>query len=110
MKIVIYVILTLLQLNLSSTLYSSVQAAPLKKVRILLIPLDNRPPCLQFTQKMGLIGNAQVVQPPDNFLGNFTTPGQSDKIVAWLLKQNLKSFNAAIISLDMIGADKECRT
>ena len=71
--------------------------------RILFVPLDDRPPCLQFTQKMGLIGDAEVVAPPKELLGRFTTAGDSDKIVAWLQKQDLKTFDAAIISLDMVS-------
>ncbi|QIP17014.1 DUF4127 family protein [Spirosoma aureum] len=76
---------------------------PAYNARILLIPLDDRPPCLQFTQRMGLIGDAQVVTPPLELLGRFTTPGQSDKIISWLQEQDLKSFDAAIIALDMLA-------
>jgi hypothetical protein len=71
-------------------------------VKILFIPLDDRPPCLQFTQKMGLIGDAEVVAPPKELLGRFTTAGQSDRIITWLLQQDLRSFNAAVISIDML--------
>ncbi|MCA1604936.1 MAG: DUF4127 family protein, partial [Acidobacteria bacterium] len=28
--------------------------------RVLLIPLDDRPPCLQFTQLIGRIGDAEI--------------------------------------------------
>jgi len=72
-------------------------------VRILFVPLDDRPPCLQFTQKMALIGDVDLISPPNDLLGRFTTPGQSDKIIAWLQNQDLKSFDAAIISLDMLA-------
>ncbi|WP_345955479.1 DUF4127 family protein [Mucilaginibacter sp. PAMB04168] len=82
---------------------ASAQNASNYRTRVLLIPLDDRPPCLQFTQKMGLIGNAEVVSPPKELLGNFTTPGQPEKIIAWLNKQNFKMFNAAVISLDMLA-------
>lgn len=69
--------------------------------RVLLVPLDDRPPCLQFPVRMGRIGDAEVVAPPKELLGKFTTPGQSDKIGEWLKAQDLKRFDAAIISLDM---------
>ena len=71
--------------------------------KFILIPLDDRAPCLQFTQKMGLIANAEVIAPPIEILGNFMVPGQSDKIISWLEKQDLKSFDGAIISFDMIS-------
>lgn len=78
------------------------QVAPKPAVKVLFIPLDDRPPCLQFTQQMGMIGDAEVVTPPKELLGRFTVAGQSDKIVEWLHKQDFRSFNAAIISLDML--------
>lgn len=71
--------------------------------RILLIPLDDRPPCLQFPTKMGLIANAEIVTPPRPLLGRFTNFGKSDAINTWLEKQDWKSFDAAIISLDMLA-------
>jgi hypothetical protein len=90
---------------LSFFLCSSVHAQKTAKytTKILLIPLDDRPPCLQFTQKMGLIGDAEVIAPPIQLLGNFNTPGQSDQIINWLKKQDLKSYDAAVISLDMLS-------
>jgi hypothetical protein len=74
-----------------------------QRTKILLIPMDERPPCLQFTEKMGLIGDAEVVSPPKELLGKFTVPGQSDKIISWLQGQDLKSFDAAIVSVDMLA-------
>lgn len=81
----------------------SLSAQKTSSSKILFIPLDDRPPCLQFTQKMGEIGNAIVVAPPATLLGNFTTPGQAGKIIDWLKSQDLKSFDAAIISIDMLA-------
>ncbi|HVF47844.1 MAG TPA: DUF4127 family protein [Pyrinomonadaceae bacterium] len=71
--------------------------------RILLIPMDDRPPCLQFPVRMGMIGDATIVTPPKDLLGRFTTPGQSDRIISWLKAQNMRSFDAAIVSLDMVA-------
>jgi hypothetical protein len=71
--------------------------------RILLIPLDDRPPCLQMPVKMGLIGDGEVVAPPRAMLGRFTEFGKSDEIVKWIRKQDLRSFDAAIVSVDMLA-------
>lgn len=71
--------------------------------RVLLIPLDDRPPCLQFPVKMGLVSDVEVVTPPRELLGRFTDAGRSDEIVQWIRKQNLNSFDAAIISVDMLA-------
>lgn len=87
---------------ISIALSTSAQLPPKHSTTILLIPLDDRPPCLQFTQRMGLIGDTKIITPPKEYLGWFTTPGQSDKIINWIKSQDLKSFDAAIVSLDMI--------
>jgi hypothetical protein len=79
------------------------QSQPKMSSRILLIPLDDRPPCLQFPVKMGLIGDAEIVTPPKELLGRFTEPGNSDQIIKWLKTQNLKTFDAAIVSVDMLA-------
>lgn len=71
--------------------------------KILLIPLDDRPPCLQFPVKMGLIGDAEIVAPPMELLGKFTDAGKSDQIIEWIKKQDLKTFDAAIVSVDMLA-------
>lgn len=96
-KQILFVLIAAFLLSLTS--YTQTQQK--MSARILLIPLDDRPPCLQFTVKIGLIGDAEIVTPPSELLGKFTTPGQSDKIVEWLKAQDLKSFDAAIVSLDM---------
>ncbi len=82
---------------------ASAQTPPKMSSRILLIPLDDRPPCLQFPVKMGLIGDAEIVTPPRELLGRFTEFGKSDEIIKWLKTQNLKSFDAAIVSIDMLA-------
>lgn len=87
---------------LFAVFYAFAQGSPKPSVRVLFIPLDDRPPCLQFTQQMGAIGKADVITPPKELLGRFTTAGQSYKIIEWLQKQDLGSFTAAIISLDML--------
>lgn len=74
-----------------------------KKCKVLFIPLDDRPPCLQFPEKMGLIGDIKLVSPPKEMLGKFTTLGKSDKIIEWIYSQNLEEFDAAIISIDMLA-------
>ena len=74
-----------------------------QRKRILFIPLDDRPPCLQFTERMGTIGLTDVISPPRGLLGKFTKPGDPDQIIEWLQNQDLTTFDAAVISLDMIA-------
>lgn len=79
------------------------QKQPRMSSRILLIPLDDRPPTLQFPVRMGEIGDAEIVTPPRQILGRFTEAGKPDEIIKWLKTQNPKSFDAAIISIDMLA-------
>ena len=78
-------------------------AAAQRTSKILLIPLDDRPPCLQFPVRMGNIGDAEIVTPPRALLGRFTEFGRSDEIIAWMRSQDLRSFDAAIVSMDMLA-------
>lgn len=74
-----------------------------RSARVLLIPLDDRPPCLQFPLKMGLVGDVEIITPPRGMLGKFLDYGKSDEIIRWIDAQNIKSFDAAIISVDMLA-------
>jgi hypothetical protein len=93
-----FAFLTLLSLSLLAT----AQRVFKPSFKILFVPLDDRPPCLQFTKRMGLIGNVELVSPPAALLGKFTTPGQPEKIINWIFQQDLASFDAAILSIDML--------
>lgn len=78
-------------------------AAQGRSARVLLIPLDDRPPCLQFPTLLGRVGDTEIVSPPRGLLGRFTRAGEPEAIAAWLKTQNLRSFDAAIISVDMLA-------
>lgn len=73
------------------------------KTRILLVPLDDRPSSWQFPQKIGEIGDAEVVMPPRSLWGRFMEPGQSDQIVSWIRSQDLSTYDAAIVAIDMLA-------
>lgn len=79
------------------------QSQPKFGARILLVPLDDRPPCLQFPVKLGPVGDIEVVAPPREMLGKFTTPGEPERIMAWLRAQDLTKFDALVVSLDMLA-------
>lgn len=52
--------------------------------RIVLVPIDDRPAVAQFAQMIGAIADHEVVMPPQEMLGRFTTPGDAPKIIEWL--------------------------
>lgn len=73
------------------------------KDRVLLIPLDNRPPCLQFPVRMGQIADLEIITPPASMLGNLETAGDTDAIMGWINEQPLKTVDGVIIVADMLA-------
>ncbi|HTU99262.1 MAG TPA: DUF4127 family protein, partial [Luteitalea sp.] len=74
-----------------------------KRLRIALVPLDDRPVCLQYPQMLAGLAHAEVVAPPVALLGRFTTPGNADAIATWLRAQDWTTFDALIVSADMLA-------
>src|SRR3954470_4249323 len=70
--------------------------------RILLIPLDSRPAAGQFAQMIAKTAGVDVELPPIETLGKFTIPGQSDRILDWLERQDLSDVSAVVASTDMV--------
>lgn len=62
----------------------------------LLIPLDDRPCCWQFAQRL-----APVRLPPQELLGNFETPGDCDALLDWLEEQAPRA-EGAVVAVDML--------
>lgn len=71
--------------------------------RIVLLPLDDRPAVAQFAQMIGAIGDYEVVMPPHEMLGKFTTPGDTKKLRDWLSIVNYGKIDAIVISVDMLA-------
>ncbi len=69
--------------------------------KILLIPLDSRPPCTNFVIDLAKIVNIEIIIPPDEILDNYKTPANQILVRQWL-KDNIKNVNFAIISTDML--------
>ena len=70
-------------------------------IKIALVPLDDRPCNLKFPVQIGQIAGMEVITPPKEFLGKFTTPGTSEAISDWL-KEIAPEVSALVISLDML--------
>jgi hypothetical protein len=68
-----------------------------------LLPLDDRPAVAQFAQMIGAIGDYEVVMPPKEMLGRFTTPGDTKKLRDWLGIVNYAKIDAVVISVDMLA-------
>ena len=62
----------------------------------LYIPLDDRPCCRQFPQRL-----ARLEMPPRELLGQFQEPGDGDALLDWL-EERASGAPGAIISVDML--------
>jgi hypothetical protein len=74
-----------------------------KRLRIALVPLDDRPVCLQYPRMLAGLAHAEVVTPPVDLLGRFTRPGDADAIARWLRTQDWSTVDALIVSIDMLA-------
>ena len=71
-------------------------------MRIVFIPIDNRPVCYTLPQQIAQIDESvELVMPKREWLGDLTKCADIDKIFEWL--RNLSQFDAVIISLDTIA-------
>jgi hypothetical protein len=52
---------------------------------------------------IGLIAETEVVTPPREMLGRFVKPGRPEEITEWVRRQDLRSFDAVIVSIDMMA-------
>ncbi len=66
-----------------------------------LIPLDNRPCNVRFPQQIAAIGAMELIVPPNEILGYFTTPGQPLALAQWL--NALPAVEGLIVSSDMLA-------
>jgi hypothetical protein len=90
-------------LCLLATIFGFQPQEPVKRNRILLIPLDSRPAAGQFAQMIGAMNATKVDIPPLDILGKFTVPGDVDKVFTWLESENLDDVSTIIVSGDMLA-------
>ena len=49
-----------------------------------LLPLDNRPPCRDFTEELGALGGIRFTAPPDEIMDWYDEPAKVPALKAWL--------------------------
>ena len=76
-------------------------AAPVYTHKILLLPLDSRPPCQKFVIDAGQIAGIEVITPPAEILDYYTQKGDTAALRLWL-SENTKNAEAVILSLDQL--------
>lgn len=68
----------------------------------ILIPLDSRPPCKEFVEKLAHLGGVNLISPPKYILDNYKNPAQITLLRQWLYNSITPSTNFAILSSDML--------
>ncbi|MBT9588516.1 DUF4127 family protein [bacterium] len=69
--------------------------------RFVLLPLDNRPCNVLFVRQLAGIAMAEVVTPPNHWLGSWLNPGKCEQFVGWL-ETTAQAGDTLIVSSDML--------
>ena len=69
--------------------------------KIVVLPLDGRPPCTKFVSDLGLLSSVKIILPPNDLLGNYTEPAQRSLLVNWF-NNNIGNADSGIISSDLL--------
>lgn len=69
--------------------------------KVILIPLDTRPPCQKIVIDAGKMAGIEVITPPAEIMDYYTRKGDSKAIQKWLL-DNIAQTDGAIISIDQL--------
>lgn len=67
-----------------------------------IVPLDNRPPCLLFPVQLAHLGSMQLHYPAVQIMGNYQEKGKTNIIRTWLYDNTTDQEQLAIISTDML--------
>lgn len=102
--IAIAIVMVTVLLNYKTNSYPPVNleiSRPQYHYRIILLPLDSRPPCTQFVDQLANIAGIEIIKPPAELLDHYKTPADKQQLLNWLYQQSSDA-DAAIISMDMM--------
>ena len=74
-----------------------------KRLRIALVPLDDRPVCLQYLDDDGRPPAQAEVVAPRSTARALHDAGDTEAIARWLRAQDWRAFDALIVSTDMLA-------
>jgi hypothetical protein len=74
----------------------------MKRPTFALLPLDDRPPNLQFPRRLGAVGGISLRLPPRRLLGRYLQPGDCEGLWPWLEAAS-RDADGVIISCDMLA-------
>jgi hypothetical protein len=67
-----------------------------------LLPLDDRPPNLQFPRRLAALADLDLRLPPKRLLGRFLRPGEPEGLWQWM-EEAARDANAVVVSADMLA-------
>lgn len=74
---------------------------PATTKKVLLVPLDSRPPCGQLVADNGRTAGIEIILPQSETMDFYTLPGDTSKMRKWLYDE-IKKCDEAIISIDQL--------
>lgn len=74
---------------------------PAANQKVLLVPLDSRPPCTQFVVSLSRIAGIEIILPPSHLIDNYDRPGNQSALRQWVA-DNFRQVDAVILSSDML--------
>ena len=69
--------------------------------RVLLVPLDSRPPCRAHVAALGRIAGRDVVTPPGALMDYYSAPGDTAGLRAWL-QETIAPGDTVLLSIDQL--------
>jgi len=69
-------------------------------MKILFIPIDDRPCSVLFPAQFSQMADFDITIPPKELLGRFMTPGNPAALLSWI--EESTDFDTAVLSLDML--------
>lgn len=102
-----HIVLTILVLSSILFLFTYVkQGTPViieekTSKKVLLVPLDSRPPCRDFPNILGKMGDYEILSPPSKAQDYYTDAGDTELMEEWLF-ETMPAANYAIISIDQL--------
>ncbi|MBD8063340.1 DUF4127 family protein [Oceanitalea stevensii] len=69
--------------------------------QLVVVPLDDRPANVYFPTMTAATADVDVVLPPEELVGTFTTPGDGDSVGQWLLEQD--DADGYVVSVSMLA-------
>ena len=69
--------------------------------KILLVPLDGRPPCQQFVIDAGRIAGFEIITPPSELQDYYSQPGDTEGLRQWL-QTNADGTDGIMLSIDQL--------